>query len=111
MEIDDIHIGDRLMWTDPDPIEGNPDERPVTVVRIDDMVVLCQFDAVENGGYGEVEAYPHELSRRKPVVRLECRSNNYYEVVVDGEPTGQGSFDYNEAEDMKRTIEEGGLDV
>ena len=46
-----------------------------------------------------------------PVVRLECRSNNYYEVVVDGEPTGQGSFDYNEAEDIKRTIEERGLDV
>lgn len=64
MEIQDIHIGDQLIWTDPDHIDGNPDERPVTVVRIDGMVVLCQFDTVENGGYGQVEAYPHELSRR-----------------------------------------------
>lgn len=72
MEIDDIHIGDQLIWMDPDHIDGNPDERLVTVVRIDDMVVLCQFDAVENGGYGQVEAYPHELSRRNNGVR---RSN------------------------------------
>ena len=33
-------------------------------------------------------------------VHLECRSNGFYEIVVNGEPTGQGSTDYNVAQDM-----------
>lgn len=60
MELNDIHIGDRLWWHDPD----NPDEAPdpVMVVRKNGETVVCQFTA--GVGYGCVEAYAHELEMK-----------------------------------------------
>ena len=63
MKLEDIHIGDRLLWTDPEYPDETPD--PVTVVRINGEVVSCQFDCPPNGsGYGEVEAFAHELEMK-----------------------------------------------
>ena len=64
MKIKDIHIGDRLWWHDPDAIEGNVDPRPVTVVRVEGEIVSCIFDSTV-AGFGEVEAFAHELSRKE----------------------------------------------
>lgn len=59
MELDEIHIGDRLKWTDPEYPDETP--RPVTVVRKTGEIVACTFDNID--GYGEVEAFAHELSK------------------------------------------------
>ena len=57
MKLGEIHIGDRLKWKDPEYPNETP--RPVTVVRKNGEIVSCTFDYID--GYGEVEAFPHEL--------------------------------------------------
>lgn len=59
MELCEIHIGDRLKWTDPEYPDDTP--RPVTVVGKNGDIISCTFDFID--GYGEVEAYAHELSK------------------------------------------------
>lgn len=59
MELDEIHIGDRLKWRDPEYLYLTP--VPVTVVRKTGEIVECTFDNID--GYGEVEAFAHELSK------------------------------------------------
>lgn len=59
MELDEIHIGDRLKWTDTEYPDETP--RPVTVVRKTGEIVSFIFDNID--GYGEVDALAHELSK------------------------------------------------
>lgn len=57
-----FNVGDRVLWTDPEC----PDESPIpaTVVKVCGEVILCVFDNVPNG-YGEVEAFAHELKKKE----------------------------------------------
>ena len=65
MKLEDIHIGDRLLWTDPDRIDDLPNQPyEVTVTSINGEIVCCEFDKTENGCYGAVEAFAHELEMK-----------------------------------------------
>lgn len=61
MRIEDISVGDRLVWQDPDWINISP-AREVTVTSINGEIVCCEFDKTEGGCYGAVEAFASELS-------------------------------------------------
>jgi len=63
MRIEDISVGDRLVWQDPDQIGILPDQPyEVTVTSINGEIVCCEFDKTEGGCYGAVEAFASELS-------------------------------------------------
>ena len=57
MTLRQIHIGDRLKWTDPEYPDREP--IPVVVVRKQCDVVGCVYA----DDRGEVEAFAHELSK------------------------------------------------
>lgn len=59
MKMSEIHIGDRLKWTDPDHPEDSG--RPVTVMKKCGKTIRCVFDYID--GYGQVNAFPEELSK------------------------------------------------
>lgn len=62
MKLCDIHIGDRLLWAYPD---APGESAPVTVCKIVGEIIKCTFDSGPiAGGYGEVEAFAHELMMR-----------------------------------------------
>ena len=61
MRIEDISVGDRLVWQDPDWINISP-AHEVTVTSINGEIVCCEFDKTEGGCYGAVEAFASELS-------------------------------------------------
>ena len=64
MQLEDIKVGDRLLWHDPDRIEELPDQPyTVTVTSINGDIVCGEFDKTEGGCYGAVEAFAHELER------------------------------------------------